>query len=720
MIRIAEVLVAALLTIGGTSLAAPVAAANGAAPAAAALHRLIDAAWQRELREDPIEASLDGFHQYDGLWPDVSLDALAREHQEDIQTLKNLAAIDPRLLSGEDRISYDLFEYRYRMQVQDYDLDGYLMPVNELDGIQTLQTLTHTLRFENASDYRNFLHRLQTFKPYMDETIALLRQGVREGMTEPRVVMKRVPHQIAAYVVADPTRSPLYEPFATMPDIIPRAEQAQLRSEARAAIARAVTPAYRDLEQYFEHDYLPHCRTGIAAEALPNGKAYYAFQVRKYTTTDLTPGQIHAMGLRKVAEIHAQMEQVFKEVGFKGSYRDFVRYLRTNPRFYYEHPRDLLEAYRAAAKRVDPLLVSEFPVRILPRVTYGVRPIPASLAPDTYPAYSVPPAGDGSVAGYMAVNLYKPESRPKYEIQVLTCHEGRPGHQLQIPIAMELRHLPDFRRFDYYSSYGEGWALYTETLCDQMGLYDDPYSKFGYLDFQMWRAVRLVVDTGMHSEGWTRAQAVRYFEDNSALSEQNIDTEVDRYIAWPGQALSYMIGELDIQRLRTKAEDALGSRFSRNSTRRCSSTAPCRSRFSIRSSAAGSTLSGRAGPRHPRRTDTAGKAGVSHVIARSTDAREGRPGGGRTRSADLPQAGHRRCRAGRHRRHNCARWVHGGRYCARCALEGEDLRARPFQVRASRMGLATFRARLPSGAATGQGRWPAHRHGCAVCSGLPA
>jgi uncharacterized protein (DUF885 family) len=557
-------LLAALLAAGGPSLAARAAPASGMAspsPVAVVLDRLIGAEWAREMREHPIEASLDGFHQYDGLWPDVSLSTLAREHQEDIHALARLAAIDPKRLSGEDRISYELFQYRYRMQVQDYDLKGYLMPVNELDGIQTLQTLTHTLRFENAGDYRNFLHRLQTFKPFMDETIAILKEGVREGMTEPQVVMKRVPHQIEAYVVSDPAASPLYEPFKTMPDIIPPAEQTQLREEAKAAIAREVTPAYREFAQYFDHDYLPHCRTSIAAEALPNGKAYYSFQVRQYTTTNLTPGQIHAMGLRKVAEIRAQMERIFQQVGFKGSYKDFVHYLRTNPRFYYRNPGDLLEAYRAAAKRVDPLLVTEFPVRILPRVTYGVRPIPASLAPDTYPAYSVPPAGDGSVAGYMAVNLYKPESRPKYEIQVLTCHEGRPGHQLQIPIAMELKNLPDFRRFDYYSSYGEGWALYTETLCDRMGLYDDPYSKFGYLDYQMWRAVRLVVDTGMHSEGWTRAQAVRYFEDNSALAEQNIDTEVDRYIAWPGQALSYMIGEIDIQRLRDKAQKALGARF---------------------------------------------------------------------------------------------------------------------------------------------------------------
>jgi uncharacterized protein (DUF885 family) len=565
MIRVAPAgLFLTAFLAGAAGLAATAAATEAAAPAspaAAALHSLMQAEWLREMREDPLQASADGFHRYDGLWPDVSLAALARRQQEDIQTLQKLVAIDRGVLTGEDQISYDLFKYRYQMRVEDYGFRDQLMPVNELNGIQTLRTLTQSLRFENETDYRHFVQRLRTFKPYMDETIALLKQGVVAGMTAPQVVMERVPHQIAAYVVADPAASPFYEPFKTMPDLIPPAEQARLRAAAKAAITSEVTPAYRAFESYFDQDYLPHCRRSIAAQSLPNGKAYYAFQVREYTTTDLTPEQIHAMGLRKVTQIHAQMERVFRQVGFKGSYKDFVHYLRTDPRFYYKDPKQLLDAYRIAAKRVDPLLVNEFPVRILPRVPYGIRPIPASLAPDTYPAYSDPPAGDGSVAGYMSVNLYKPESRPKYEIQVLTCHEARPGHQLQIPIAMELQDLPDFRRFDYYSSFGEGWALYTETLCDDMGLYDDPYSRFGYLDYQMWRAVRLVVDTGMHSEGWTRAQAVRYFEDNSALAEQNIDTEVDRYIAWPGQALSYMIGELDIQRLRQKAKGELGAGF---------------------------------------------------------------------------------------------------------------------------------------------------------------
>ncbi|MGA9369348.1 MAG: DUF885 domain-containing protein, partial [Steroidobacteraceae bacterium] len=347
MIRVARasLLLTVLLFAGAAGLPTIAAAATAAASpsaAATALHALMQSQWQREMREDPLDASADGFHQYDGLWPDVSLAALTRQHQEDIQALKDLAAIDRNSLRGEDRISYELLEYRYRMRGEDYGLEDQLMPVTELAGIQTLRTLTESLRFQNETDYRHYLQRLQTFKPYMDETIALLKAGVARGMTEPQVVMMRVPHQIAAYVVADPAASPFYEPFEKMPDIIPAAEQARLRAAAKAAIVGEVTPAYREFEQYFDHEYLPHCRTSLAAQALPNGNAYYAFQVRQYTTTDLTPEQIHAMGLRKVAQIHAQMEQVFRQIGFKGSYQSFVRYLRTDPRFYYKDPKQLL------------------------------------------------------------------------------------------------------------------------------------------------------------------------------------------------------------------------------------------------------------------------------------------------------------------------------------------------------------------------------------------
>jgi len=513
------------------------------------------------MREHPVEASLDGFHQYDDRWPDLSLAAIAREHHENEGTLADLAKIDRGALSQADKINYDLFKYRYERRVNAYPFHGYLLALNQLDGIQLSSSLTRTLRFQSQADYESFVKRLETFGASMDQTIGLLREGLREKITQPRVVMRRIPHQIAAQIVSSAAESRYYDPFRKMPDTIPAAEQASLRRRAAEAIMADVVPAFRRMRKFFRDEYLPHCRTSTGASDLPNGRAYYALLVRQATTTEMTPKQVHELGLEKVKQVSAEMEKVFHEIGFKGSYQDFLNTLRTDPRFYYRDPKDLLEAYQAAAKRVDPHLVDFISTRLLPRVPYGVRPIPAALAPDTYPAYSVPPAGDGSVAGYVEVNLYKPASRPKYEIQVLMCHEGRPGHQLQIPIAMELEGIPQFRRFDYYSAYGEGWALYSETLCDEMGLYDDPYSRFGYLDYQMWRAVRLVVDTGLHEYGWSRARAISYFESHTALSEQNIETEVDRYIAWPGQALAYMVGELRIQDLRHKAEQALGPDF---------------------------------------------------------------------------------------------------------------------------------------------------------------
>ncbi|MGH8370914.1 MAG: DUF885 domain-containing protein, partial [Gammaproteobacteria bacterium] len=382
----------------------------------------------------------------------------------------------------------------------------------------------------------------------MDQTIALLQQGVDQGYTLPKVVAERIPQQIEANIVSDPTRSVFYLPFKNIPDSIDAATAKQLQSDARKAIADVIAPAFKRLDVFFTRTYVPHARTNLAATSLPDGKAYYAYLVRHFTTTDMTPEQVHELGLKKVAEIHQQMLDIIKQVKFKGSFADFLHYLRTDPKFYYQNPDDLLEAYKAQAKTIDPLLVTQF--HKLPRIPWGVKVIPADQAPNTYPAYSYPPAADGSRAAYMYVNLYKPETRPKYEIPVLTCHEGRPGHALQLSLATELTDLPNFRRFGYYNAYGEGWALYSEVLCREMGVYDTPYKQFGALSYQSWRAVRLVVDTGIHYYGWTRQQAVDYMKANTALTDQNIDTEVDRYIAWPGQALSYMIGELTILKLR--------------------------------------------------------------------------------------------------------------------------------------------------------------------------
>ncbi len=550
-----------LLLVAGTVCAATPPPATQSA--SARLNAVIAHAWEQEMKDNPVEASLDGDHRYDDRWGNPSLSHQQRETQEMRENLETLKTIDPSQLSPGDQLTYRLFEYQVTDDIAGNEQkDDALLLMNELWGPQLLSTTADQLRFTSAADYGNWIKRLQTVGTYLEAFTERLRAAMKDGVTQPRVVMQRVPDEITGEISKDPEKSPFYTPFKQMPGTIPAAQQAQLRAAAKKAITDVVNPAYEKFATFFSDDYLPYARTTVGALALPNGKAYYAYAVKHFTTTDMTPKEVHQLGLQQVARIQTEMQAVFKQIGFKGSYKDFLNYLRTNPKFYYKSPQALLQAYRAATKRVDPNLVKIAGTWMLPRIPYGVRPIPAALAPNTYPAYSVPPAGDGSVAGYVGVNLYKPETRPKYDIQVLMCHEGRPGHQLQIPIAMQLKNLPPFRRFAYYNVYGEGWALYSETLCNELGLYSDPYSKFGYLNYQMWRAVRLVVDTGIHYYGWSRAQAIAYMQANTALSDENITNEVDRYIAWPGQALSYMIGELHILKLRDEAQQKLGAKYS--------------------------------------------------------------------------------------------------------------------------------------------------------------
>lgn len=541
--------------------ASPRAAAQPVAPSASvlALHALFDREWAREVRENPLEASLRGDRRYNDRWPDRSAAAIEASHGADLQALADLGRIARVGLPAEEQINYDLFHWNYQDRLQSWRFHEYVFPLNQLDGIQTSGDLTQSLRFATLKDYADWIARLKSFGVYMDQTIALLQEGIVEKRTLPKVVAARISPQIAFNIVDDPTSSTFYAPFHSLPPSIDAATAEKLRAQAQEAISSVVIPAFRRFQQFFAGTYLPHARAALAVTTLPEGREYYDYLVRHFTTTSMTPEQVHALGLKRIDEIHRQMLKAIQDAGFHGSFQDFLHFLRTDPRFHYNSPADLLEAYKAEAKTIDPLLVKEF--GRLPRIPWGVKPIPADQAPNTYPAYSENPAADGSRPAYMAVNLYKPETRPIYEIPVLTCHEGRPGHALQLSLAAERHDLPTFRRFVYYNAYGEGWALYTELLCGEMGLYDDPYKRFGALSYQMWRAVRLVVDTGIHRYGMTRAQAVDLLRENTALAQQNIDTEVDRYIAWPGQALSYMIGEMKIRELRTRAEVRLGPRF---------------------------------------------------------------------------------------------------------------------------------------------------------------
>jgi uncharacterized protein (DUF885 family) len=360
-------------------------------------------------------------------------------------------------------------------------------------------------------------------------------------------------------VVRDPAASPFYKPFRRMPDSIPAAEQEALRGEARRLIAERVVPAYRTFGEFFNDEYLPGTRETIAAVDLPDGRNYYDFLAAYFTTTNLSADEIHRIGLKEVERIRVEMEKVKAEVGFEGTLAQFFDHLRTDPKFFHRTPEDLLEAYRAISKRIDPELVKVF--RTLPRLPYGVRPIPDTIAPDTTTAYYQPGAVDGTRAGYYYVNLYRPEVRPTWEMMALSLHEAVPGHHFQFARGMELPDVPMFRRVGYFVAYGEGWALYAERLGYDMGLYDDPYDRMGQLAYDMWRAVRLVVDTGMHSKGWSRDRAIRFFMDNAPKTEQDVVNEIDRYIGWPGQALAYKIGQLKISELREKASRELGDRF---------------------------------------------------------------------------------------------------------------------------------------------------------------
>jgi uncharacterized protein (DUF885 family) len=378
-------------------------------------------------------------------------------------------------------------------------------------------------------------------------------------MVHPRIIMERIPAQIEKQIVSDPTQSGFYRPFLRFPASISAADQQRLQQQARQAVEQQVVPAFTKFKQFFVSEYLPACYDQVGAWQLPQGGELYAYFVRHFTTTNLTPEEVYQTGLREVARINAEMDRIMQQTGFKGTRAEFFHFLRTDPQFFYKTPEELFEAYKALAKTIDPNLVKVF--RTLPREPYGVEAIPTAFAPDTTAAYYRQGAADGSRAGTYFVNLYKPDARPKWEMMALSLHESVPGHHTQIARAHELGEMPKFRRYGESTVYVEGWALYAESLGDDMGLYSDPYSKFGQLSYEMWRAVRLVVDTGMHVKHWTREQAIRYFMENCPKHELDITNEIDRYIAWPGQALAYKTGELKIKELRARAREKLGAKF---------------------------------------------------------------------------------------------------------------------------------------------------------------
>jgi prolyl oligopeptidase len=520
---------------------------------------LLDESWEWQLVQSPVFASSLGDRRFNDKWADLSIEAIETRHQQRQDFLDRLRAIDASGLNENDQFNYDLFRRDLHNDIDGHQYKNYLMPINQRGGVQSLESTAEQLRMQTVKDYEDWLARMAAVPEVIEQTMALQEQGRKSGYMPPKILMERIPDQLAQQTVENPEDSPFFLAFEAMPDTMAEEDRSRLQEAAREIIDKSIVPAYRDFSRYFTDTYLPASRESIGASELPNGEAFYEYRTQLYTTTQMTPDEIHRLGLNEVKRIRDEMQLVIDELEFDGDFADFLHFLRSDPQFYFEDPDDLYEAYLATCKRIDPELVKLFGK--LPRMPYGLRPIPDNIAPDTTTAYYNGPAADGSRAGYYYVNLYKPEVRPKYEIEVLSVHEAMPGHHLQIALAQELEDVPDFRRYSGFTAFIEGWGLYSESLGYELGLYKDPYSKFGALTYEMWRAVRLVVDTGMHYKGWTRQQAIDFFKDNAAKTELDIINEIDRYIGWPGQALAYKIGQLKILGLRRQAEQALGDDF---------------------------------------------------------------------------------------------------------------------------------------------------------------
>ena len=524
----------------------------------AELTAVINDHWQWTLTQYPERRLEYGDRSGNDQWTDMSLEAFQRRFEDEGRFVQRLEQIEPAILSADAQVNRAMLLRQLRDSRTEYEDGLHLIALDMRSGPQHRHSMIDTLPMMSAQDHEDWLNRLRGLPEQLTQYQALLSEGISRDRTQAQIVMSRVPSQIANLITDQASDSPFYRAFATMPEEIDREIQIWLKSAAVAIIEEQINPAFRELLEFLESEYLPAARPpGIGA--LPGGKQVYSRLSQHFTTTELTPDEIHEIGLREVARIRGEMETIIDTVGFDGDIAAFNEFLRTDPQFYYETPEALLEGYQAVSKRLDPGLVNLFGK--LPRAPYGVRPIPDEEAPDTTTAYYMRPAIDGSRPGWYYVNLYQPEVRPKFEMEVLSVHESVPGHHLQISLAQELTGLPEFRRNGGFTAFIEGWGLYSERLGYDMGLYEDPYSRYGQLVYDMWRAVRLVVDTGIHCFGWSRQKAIDYFIANAAKSEADIINEIDRYIGWPGQALAYKIGQMKMLELRGEAETALGEDF---------------------------------------------------------------------------------------------------------------------------------------------------------------
>ncbi len=555
-------LLAALLVVAllAAALSACAPAADPSQRIREQLYALFDEDWEARLRESPQLATSVGDHDRNHELADMSLEAIERRVAFRRDLLSRLEALDLSGLSAADRINARMFERQLRGSVEGFEFGGHQMPLNADSGFHMGFARMHRpMPFRTADHYDDYIARMRALPTYFEQQQDHMRAGVERGFTLPRVTLEGYEDTISAHIVESPQDSAFWEPFADMPGGMEEMDRERVLTEAEDAIMESVVPAYQGFFDFFTGEYLPGARKTLGASELPNGREYYEEQVRWFTTLDVTPQEVHEIGLREVERIRAEMQEVMRETGFEGSFDEFLEFLRTDPRFYPKTPQELLERAAWISKTMDGKLPSLFAT--LPRAPYTVEPVPDHMAPKYTAGRYVPAPYNGTEPGIYWVNTYNLPSRPFYSLVALSLHEAVPGHHLQTAIAAELDAGPEFRRHDYLSAFGEGWGLYAEYLGLEAGMYEDPYSNFGRLTYEIWRACRLVVDTGVHAMGWSRQQMLDYLAANTALSLHEVRTETDRYISWPGQALAYKMGELKIRELRARAEEALGADF---------------------------------------------------------------------------------------------------------------------------------------------------------------
>lgn len=491
--------------------------------------------------------------------PDMSPAALEKAQQQRLALLAELNKTNVSGLSEQQKINFAILQYRLQNDIDEYRFGAHYMPLTAESGFHSdVLFMLNMSSIKTEKDLQTYLEKLAALPLYMQQQMDWMRQGLAKGYTQPKAVLAGYEDSIKSFISTDPQKSPFYRPLLKQPAGIDPARWQALQQQASAVISQQITPVYQQYLDFFTSQYVPGARDNIAAITLPDGAAYYQNRLEHYTTLKMTPQQVHQIGLQEVARIRAEMQQVIQQTGFKGSFAEFVQFLRTDPQFYVTKPEQLLKEAAYLSKKIDAQLPKLF--KTLPRTPYGVEPVPAEIAPK----YTTGRYAGGRAAGepgFYWVNTYALDRRPLYELEALTLHEAVPGHHLQVALANEQESLPVYRRSFYTSAFGEGWGLYSEYLGLEVGFYTDPYSNFGRLTYEMWRACRLVVDTGMHTMGWSRQQAIDFLAQNTALSMHNVTTEVDRYISWPAQALSYKLGELTIKRLRQKAEKTLGDKF---------------------------------------------------------------------------------------------------------------------------------------------------------------